>query len=768
MKIARAWDRGKNGIRCLVKNPETNRFIFEDVKFDYYFYIDNPTYYKEKHLLVKYAATGLIKKIEEEALYTRIYVDREHNSEFLDQDNCVVWDYNDYTFRTLLKNLAEFNIQTYEADLPIFKRWMIDQKVEIEDEYKVLFTDIETDDSTLSGIITPGEFMIMSTSFVDAQSGKEHWLCSDDITPESEEKFLRQCARVFNAYDIISAWNSTGFDEPYIKARFKKYGIEIDWRKKFWQDFQVIFKKYGPPLPSYSLEEVSQKYIGEGKVQHDEKLIELFNDDKERLKEYNIQDSRLMYKLENKTGLLAIAREVAKIGYCFVDDIHISHKIDMLVLKKSDELNHYHFKTKVKSERTDEDDFEGAFVLEPETGFHEDVFVVDFHAMYVNIVKVLNSSPDTIVDNPSEEEKKKLIRSPNGYYFRKDIMGILPSIITMTGERREHFKALMKTVSPDSDQYKLYDRQQYVFKSYALSFYGVVGMQGSRFFDKRIAESITLTGQYMIKVIKLYIEKVGLKAIYSDTDSLFLVGTNDKEIGNLCKKIKKVCDLVAKEKINSDTNTLEMAFDKKFNTFVLVSKKRYAGMLSYIDGRALPEPKLYVAGLEYKRTDNCEIVRTTQKEVLLRFLEKRQHSPKELSDWLYGLKKRCVEKDLKLEEITFAQKLTKEIESYKADAMHLKVAREMRADGKEVWVSDKIKYVVIGVDKDGKGIPTPIYKYNGRYDPIYYWNKKLYPPIKRVLEAVYKEIDWTKFEIVIPRGVSKRTVVGRSFSQWQE
>lgn len=54
------------------------------------------------------------------------------------------------------------------------------------------------------------------------------------------------------------------------------------------------------------------------------------------------------------------------------------------------------------------------------------------------------------------------------------------------------------------------------------AFYGVLGAPGCRFFDNRLASSITLCGHTIMHQTRALIEAEGYPVIYGDTDSTFV------------------------------------------------------------------------------------------------------------------------------------------------------------------------------------------------------------------------------------------------------
>ena len=71
----------------------------------------------------------------------------------------------------------------------------------------------------------------------------------------------------------------------------------------------------------------------------------------------------------------------------------------------------------------------------------------------------------------------------------------------------------------------------------------------------------------------------------------------------------------------------------------------------------------------------------------------------------------------------------------------------MIADGKEVYVGDKVVYFIESMNSKNQPNPVPDYKWKGKYQEMYYWNKKIYPALQRILEVVYKNRNWEGYKV---------------------
>lgn len=774
--VMRAWEAGHDKIRYAYRDEETGRVKIGETKFYNWFYVRSFDLEANAVIFKKFLSDGSLVKIKKEGLYARCYYSTVHESEFLDSNNDKVWTFKNWKVNKMLESLSMLEIQTYEADVPMVKRWLLQENVKICDDYKVLYYDIETDDRWADGLKNLGGHRILSVAMKSSDSkntdGKMFFLHLKEDSDEAEEEFLRKVARVFDAHDCIIAFNGSNFDDVYVKSRFARYGIEIDWRKKFLQDALWTFKKYGPQMQSYSLDKIAKSILDRGKVEHEGmRIYDMWKNDPALLKKYNIEDVQLMYEIECKTGYLNAHRGICAFGMCFVDDLFVLHKIDNFVLKQAQEDKLYHFKTVVRNydaeeEKDDGATYAGAFVFDPIAGLHKHVKVLDFSSLYPNTINTFNISPDTFIEDKDLDkyDMKDVITTPTGHHYRKDFVGIIPKVIMSLKSKREYWKEKMSHETYGSVMHKVYDRMQYLYKYFGLSFYGCMGEKHSRFYDTRIAESVTLTGQHFTKTCAAFVkDKYGAKIVYGDTDSFFFthdeICKDHERILRLSDELSKVCYEESVVKRNCNVCTLKMSYDKSFTKYLILNgKKRYAGVIDYLDGHEYTEFKMYVAGFEYKRTDSCLYVKNKQYE-LLKMILTETPDYEFIRKYVLDMKNEVCGGKLPLSDIIFAQKITKELDSY-GKQMHARVAREMEQDGKSVYIGDKIEYYVSHLDENGDPVVKPSYKFNGQYARTYYWNNKIFPAIQRILEVVYDKIDWNNYL------VSNKKVTTHSRSLW--
>jgi len=316
--------------------------------------------------------------------------------------------------------------------------------------------------------------------------------CQDEI--DLCKKFLNDWQH--NYPDVITGWNTEGFDIPYLINRFTKLFGEKEARKLSpWEvinervynfkgsekksydifgigqlDYIELYKWYAPngkSQDSYKLDNIASVELGENKLSYDEydTLHQLYRLNYQKFIEYNIKDVELILKLEEKLKLIQLALTMAydtKCNYADVfaqtrmwDALIYNHLLEQKIIVPPKEVSH-------KGEA-----FEGAYVKEPQVGNHDWVASFDLNSLYPHLIQMYNISPETLIPvSEHTEEMRKVIHdgvtvdkllemkvdtskisdvilTPNAQYFRKDVQGFLPKMMEEMYEDRKKFKKLM-------------------------------------------------------------------------------------------------------------------------------------------------------------------------------------------------------------------------------------------------------------------------------------------------------------------------------------
>ena len=495
-----------------------------------------------------------------------------------------------------------------------------------------------------------------------------------------------------NCPDVITGWNSNLFDLPYIIARTERVLGENEHKRyspfglvnrrpiKFANremtayeitgvaqlDYLDLYKKFTyVTRESYKLDFIAQTELGHKKLESGfDTFKEFYDGDWNRFVEYNIIDTVLVDELEDKLRLIQLALTMAYDAKCNFGDVFSPVRLwDSLIYN-------YLWKQKVvigQGGGRKESQIEGAYVQEPKPGSYEWVASFDATSLYPSIIMQYNMSPETIshefsydvtVDDQLDRYKldklkeKNLAMAGNGSCYTRDKKGFMPELVQTFFNDRLKYKRLMQEAQKKFQETgaKVYQNEIAKYNNFQMarkiqlnSLYGAMANQYFRFYDDRIAEGITMSGQLIIrdtaKALDEYMNKVcgtekEMYSFYSDTDSCYI--TCKTLVDNFFpdKSTEKVVGLLdqigtdkiepaianAMRKLGNYTNAFEHKIDFKREVIadkgIFVAKKRYALNVLDDEGLRLKEPKLKVMGLEIVRSSTPAPIRDSLKEAV--------------------------------------------------------------------------------------------------------------------------------------------------------
>lgn len=459
------------------------------------------------------------------------------------------------------------------------------------------------------------------------------------------------------------------FEVPYAKGRTQ---LAYNWMGISTLDYMDLYKKFSFKVQeSYSLDYIAKEELGKQKIKHNYgSFKDFYTKDWKLFVEYNITDVELVDQLEDKMNLINLILTMAYDAKCNFMDIYSSVRTwDCIIynaLIKENIIVHNPEPLDPSMDRQ----IMGAFVKEPKPGKYDWVVSFDATSLYPSIMMSFNMSPETLVDGEkylADDEKsilklldrefntdklkdKNYTMVANGQCFKKEVKGILPQLI-------EHYFAMRQKVKKQMlDFEKLYSEtkdvkylktvtalnsKQMAAKILMNSLYGACGNVYFRFYDIRLAEGITMTGQYVIRSVAKKVndflnKECGTKDIdysfYSDTDSTYLT------LGNLVKKyfdnkttlekvdlINKACDEGISGVIDSACKEIfdylnvyqkKISFKREViaDGGIWLAKKRYALNVYDSEGVVYNPPKLKVQGMEIVRSSTPASVRSALKD----------------------------------------------------------------------------------------------------------------------------------------------------------
>jgi DNA polymerase I len=698
-------------------------------------------------------------------------------------------------FHEVINWLQKKGVEPLEADLSPKQRFMTDHDLRIQAKYRMMFVDIETDD-TVGGFDRKEENRILSIAWqgdeFEGDPSDSGYLELAEESDADEERMLRDFRDAIKPYDVLLAWNGADFDFPMIFARFNRYDIRINWRHWLFADPLPVFRRHyiraGADVTSYSLDAVGQSVLKMPKLDWrpefrerfpgvPPKVIELYRRDPATLRRYNERDVEILRKLEEFTGFVSIEQIFCRIGCGFVNDFSISTKVDQLLLKKG-RKDGFHYRSRFWIAKRPEK-YTGAYVFPPSVGLYKNVADFDFKSLYPSMVRAFNISPETIVKAGRlaelEAEGVPLCRCPEfvpadaetdglrgGSTFRVDREGFISQMFVSTLERRKKYTTLQDerlkvTGTTQDDLYLLYYRLAYSFKRLGLSFYGDMGNPRSRFYDVELAEAITLSGQFFITETAKYAQELGFIPLYGDTDSIFIqLAPSDREwpseearirelneIGNrfvaYCQE--RYAEILRSLGCRMEWNSVLLEFEDIFDRIFFVVKKRYAGRMLSHKGTATDHVE--VKGLEVMRGDTARLQRDLQRRVMDAILMKAWDGERIEREIVAPTFDRVASGELDVEEVVISKSISKDPDRYKTRPLHVNLAEWVRDEGQGFFIGMKIEYVVTSAKPRLDGVLLDHFDPDEHaYDPLYYWDRIIFPASLRVLRVCFPDRDW--------------------------
>jgi len=662
------------------------------------------------------------------------------------------------TITDMVETAEEDGCKVLEADVSPVRRWFSDTGALVSKKFGCLFFDLEThplqigfDDEAKK------RHRIISFAAYDAD-GKNWFYAANKSSDEEELKVIKAFFKIAKDYDVLLAWNGDDYDFFVLRARCKYHKLRIDWRLWNWLDHMRVVKKLLMSIPdpafkrSFALDKVGENVLGLRKLRTSVSggnLHKLLGRQVAELEAYNRRDVEIMLGIEQKRefltlqfALCALCRTFPNRGSTFPNELADGTLLRLAVQEG------IHFPSRKRKE-VDENyqKYEGAYVLDPKVGFHTSIQVPDFASLYPSIILSWNMSNETKIqdgeDYPPNVATDHAVATATGIRFRTDIEGIIPKALRTLISKRNEYKLRGKSLSMDSEEYRSVQHLSTAVKVVTNSFYGLLGNEGSRYHDRDIARSVTLTGQLLIREHIRYFERKGFETVAGDTDSVF-VQCSENEMNLMLRDVNDNFIPSLLERVGCRECAVKMDFDKGYKSLLIVTKKRYAGKLSLHKGRTAPddlEPE--IKGLEFQRSDNVRYAQRLQLEYVNLLLDPNVN-PDDIDLRLRNDGEVFFRKDLDLEEIVITKGVSKHPSEYKPMTTAAKVAQWLIDEGQEFFVGMKIPYVVIGHKPGITAIHAD--EYNGTIDRAYYWEKLILPTILRLIRARFPNYGFSDFK----------------------
>ncbi|AQY65426.1 MULTISPECIES: DNA polymerase II [Pseudomonas] len=420
---------------------------------------------------------------------------------------------------------------------------------------------------------------------------------------------------------------------------------------------------------SFSLENVAQTLLGEGKdistpYQRMDEINRMFAEDKPALARYNLKDCELVTRIFAKTELLKFLLERASVTGLPADRnggsvAAFTHLYMPLMHRQGFVAPNLGDKPPQASP--------GGFVMDSRPGLYESVLVLDYKSLYPSIIRSFLIDPVGLVEGLKHPDDSASVEGFRGARFSRT-RHCLPAIVARISEGREEAKR--EHNAPLSQALKIIMN----------AFYGVLGSSGCRFFDTRLASSITLRGHQIMRQTRELVEAQGYEVIYGDTDSTFvwLGSAHSQEDASRIGQalVQHVNDWWRAHLHNAFGlhSALELQYETHFTRFLMPtirgaeegSKKRYAGLVVRGDG----SEEMVYKGLETVRSDWSPLARQFQQELYQRIFHRQPHQ-----DYVRDYVRRTLSGEFD-ELLIYRKRLRRRLDDYERNVPpHVRAAR---------------------------------------------------------------------------------------------
>jgi len=357
--------------------------------------------------------------------------------------------------------------QLFESDINVINKCLEENyKDKNSPKLHTAFFDIETDFHPEKGFSPPSDPFNKITAISIYLDWSKQLIClaippkamsmesaneiaskfDNTIMFEKEADMLIAFLDLIDDADILSGWNSEGFDIPYLvnrvtrvlskndtrrfclwdqlpkKKKFEKYGAEQETFVTFGRihlDYMLLYQKYTyQEMHSYALDAIAEHELGDKKVAYKGTLDHLYNQDFEKFINYSRQDTLLLAKLDDKLKFLDLANEIAH-----ANTVLLPKTMGSVAVTEQAIINESHERglvvpDKVRSKNEDTR-AAGAYVAQPKVGIHKWIGSVDINSLYPSVIRALNMAPETIIGQMRPVETEKYLKSKMADY-RKD------------------------------------------------------------------------------------------------------------------------------------------------------------------------------------------------------------------------------------------------------------------------------------------------------------------------------------------------------------
>jgi len=569
----------------------------------------------------------------------------------------------------------------------------------------------------------------------------------------SRPQLLEKLNAWFAAHDpdVIIGWNVVQFDLRVLQKSAERYrvpltlgrnGSELEWREHGFKNGVFFAQATGRLIidgiealksafwnfSSFSLEAVSRELLGEGKAIDNpwdrmDEIDRRFAEDKPALATYNLKDCELVTRIFHKTEIMPFLLERATVNGLPVD----RHGGSVAA------FSHLYFPRMHRAGYVAPNlggvppqASPGGYVMDSRPGLYDSVLVLDYKSLYPSIIRTFLIDPVGLVEGMAQPDNAHSTEGFLGAWFSRE-KHCLPGIVGQIWHGRDEAKRHGN--KPLSQALKIIMN----------AFYGVLGTSACRFFDPRLASSITMRGHEIMRQTKALIETQGYDVIYGDTDSTFVwlkQAHSEEDAARIGRALVEHVNgwWSAHLKSQQLESALELEFETHFCRFLMPtirgteqgSKKRYAGMIQEGENQ-----RMVFKGLETVRTDWTPLAQQFQQTLYLRVFRNEPYQ-----DYVRETIASLMAGELD-DQLIYRKRLRRALSEYERNVPpHVRAARladeENRKRGRPAQYQNRgtIKYVWT------TGGPEPVDYQHSPLDYDHYLSKQLQPVAEGILPFI--------------------------------
>ncbi|MDN2487597.1 DNA polymerase II [Kosakonia sacchari] len=569
----------------------------------------------------------------------------------------------------------------------------------------------------------------------------------------SRPQLLEKLNAWFAAHDpdVIIGWNVVQFDLRVLQKSAERYrvpltlgrnGSELEWREHGFNNGVFFAQAAGRLIidgiealksafwnfSSFSLEAVSRELLGEGKAIDNpwdrmDEIDRRFAEDKPSLATYNLKDCELVTRIFHKTEIMPFLLERATVNGLPVD----RHGGSVAA------FSHLYFPRMHRAGYVAPNlggvppqASPGGYVMDSRPGLYDSVLVLDYKSLYPSIIRTFLIDPVGLVEGMAQPDNAHSTEGFLGAWFSRE-KHCLPGIVGQIWHGRDEAKRHGN--KPLSQALKIIMN----------AFYGVLGTSACRFFDPRLASSITMRGHEIMRQTKALIEAQGYDVIYGDTDSTFVwlkQAHSEEDAARIGRALVEHVNgwWSAHLKSQQLESALELEFETHFCRFLMPtirgteqgSKKRYAGMIQEGENQ-----RMVFKGLETVRTDWTPLAQQFQQTLYLRVFRNESYQ-----DYVRETIASLMAGELD-DQLIYRKRLRRALSEYERNVPpHVRAARladeENRKRGRPAQYQNRgtIKYVWTTSG------PEPVDYQHSPLDYDHYLSKQLQPVAEGILPFI--------------------------------